>query len=214
MAGQISATQTPEVVSHQQWVNERAAFLQKEKEFTRLRDELSRQRRELPWEEVTKSYVFDGPRGRETLAELFEERESADRLPLHVRPVVGRGVHELLVLWPTTSTDRQSIWRAATSAFAVISRAPLAKIEAYKQRMGWSFTWLSRSGRVQLRLRRFVRPEAAKSGNASYNYAHGGQRPGGDAGHQCVREGRRRVSTPTRRTARDRPDDGTYNCST
>jgi predicted dithiol-disulfide oxidoreductase (DUF899 family) len=62
------------VVSHEEWLSARTAFLAKEKEFTRQRDELSRQRRELPWEKVDKQYVFDGPSGKETLAELFENR--------------------------------------------------------------------------------------------------------------------------------------------
>ena len=62
------------VVSRDEWLTARKALLQKEKEFTRLRDDLSRQRRELPWVKVSKSYVFDGPRGKETLADLFEKR--------------------------------------------------------------------------------------------------------------------------------------------
>ncbi len=62
------------VVSHEEWLSARTAFLAKEKEFTRLRDELSQQRRALPWEKVDKQYVFDGPKGKETLAELFESR--------------------------------------------------------------------------------------------------------------------------------------------
>jgi len=62
------------VVSHEEWLSARTAFLAKEKEFTRLRDELSQQRRALPWEKVDKQYVFDGPKGKETLAELFENR--------------------------------------------------------------------------------------------------------------------------------------------
>src|SRR5262245_39987861 len=62
------------VVSRDQWISERTAFLAKEKEFTRVRDEISRQRRELPWEEIKKDYVFDGPAGREALSDLFEGR--------------------------------------------------------------------------------------------------------------------------------------------
>src|SRR5213596_50752 len=62
------------VVSHEEWLSARTAFLAREKEFTRLRDELSRQRRELPWERVDKQYVFDGPNGKQTLAELFAGR--------------------------------------------------------------------------------------------------------------------------------------------
>src|SRR2546430_17523700 len=62
------------VVSHEEWLSARTAFLAKEKEFTRLRDELSQQRRALPWEKGGKQYVFDGPKGKETLGELFESR--------------------------------------------------------------------------------------------------------------------------------------------
>src|SRR5580765_2565569 len=62
------------VVSHEEWVAARTAHLAKEKEFTRLRDDLSRQRRELPWEKVEKTYVFDGPNGKASLAQLFEQR--------------------------------------------------------------------------------------------------------------------------------------------
>ena len=63
-----------QVVSREQWLSARTAFLAKEKEFTRLRDELSRQRRALPWVKVDKPYVFDTSRGKQTLAELFENR--------------------------------------------------------------------------------------------------------------------------------------------
>ena len=62
------------VVSHEKWLSARTAFLAKEKEFTRLRDELSQQRRDLPWEAVSKAYVFEGPNGKQTLAELFDGR--------------------------------------------------------------------------------------------------------------------------------------------
>jgi predicted dithiol-disulfide oxidoreductase (DUF899 family) len=60
------------VVSHEEWLKARTEFLAKEKEFTRLRDELSQQRRDLPWEEITKKYIFEGPSGEETLSDLFE----------------------------------------------------------------------------------------------------------------------------------------------
>lgn len=62
------------VVSREDWLSERTAFLVREKEFTRERDALSQQRRELPWMKVTESYAFDGPKGRETLADLFDGR--------------------------------------------------------------------------------------------------------------------------------------------
>ena len=62
------------IVSHDEWIAERTAFLAKEKEFTRLRDEHARERRALPWERVSKEYVFDGAKGKQTLAELFDGR--------------------------------------------------------------------------------------------------------------------------------------------
>jgi predicted dithiol-disulfide oxidoreductase (DUF899 family) len=71
MATTMSNTATSKMVPRAEWLASRREFLKKEKEFTRLRDELSRQRRELPWEKVEKPYVFDGPKGPETLADLF-----------------------------------------------------------------------------------------------------------------------------------------------
>src|SRR4029077_11309221 len=62
------------VVSHDEWLSARTALLAKEKEFTRLRDDLNRQRRELPWEKVDKQYIFDGPNGKASLADLFAGR--------------------------------------------------------------------------------------------------------------------------------------------
>lgn len=67
----------PRVVSHAEWITARTPFLLKEKEFTRLRDQLSQQRRDLPWERVDKPYAFEGPEGRETLPELFDGRSAA-----------------------------------------------------------------------------------------------------------------------------------------
>src|SRR5271169_1515193 len=74
MASTKTQLEHPEVVSQTEWLAARKAFLQKEKEFTRLRDELSRQRRELPWEKVDKQYLFEGPKGRAPLADLFAGR--------------------------------------------------------------------------------------------------------------------------------------------
>ena len=74
MASTATAIQPHKTVSHSEWVEARTQFLEKEKEFTRLRDELSHQRRELPWERVEKSYSFEGPRGKETLHDLFDNR--------------------------------------------------------------------------------------------------------------------------------------------
>src|ERR1700719_2736251 len=70
----INSVKDHPVVSHEEWLAARTAFLAKEKEFARLRDELNRQRRDLPWEIVDKNYVFEGPEGKQTLPELFDGR--------------------------------------------------------------------------------------------------------------------------------------------
>jgi len=74
LASTMTELEHPKVVSHSEWLAARKEFLKREKEFTHLRDELSRQRRALPWEKVDKEYVFDGLRGKETMADLFGGR--------------------------------------------------------------------------------------------------------------------------------------------
>jgi hypothetical protein len=82
------------VVSEQEWLSARKKLLQKEKEFTRQRDEISRLRRELPWVKVKNNYVFDGPNGKETLADLFGSKSQLN-LSLHAWPGLGRRLPEL-----------------------------------------------------------------------------------------------------------------------
>ena len=86
------------IVSQDEWLAARKALLAKEKEFTKARDALSAARRALPWVKVDKNYVFDGPNGKQTLAELFDGRSQLDRLSLHVRPGLGGRLPALLAL--------------------------------------------------------------------------------------------------------------------
>src|SRR5207245_10707634 len=86
------------VVAHDAWLEARKQFLVKGTDFTRLRDQLSQARRDLPWERVDKRYVFEGPNGQETLPETLRRQEPADRLPLHVHSGVGGGVPALLAV--------------------------------------------------------------------------------------------------------------------
>jgi len=173
MASQGTLIESPRVVSHEQWINERVAFMAKEKEFTRLRDELSRERRELPWEKVTKSYVFNGPRGKETLAELFEERSQLVVYHLIFGPSWNEACPSCS-FWADNfnGTDIHLAHRDIT--FLAISRAPLSKLDAYKKRMGWSFNWVS-SAESDFNYDYQVshKPEAAKNGTAFYNYGTG-----------------------------------------
>jgi len=145
MATQNDLIQRPNVVSHDQWVAERVALLAKEKEHTRLGDELSRQRRELPWEKVTKSYVFDGSGGKVSLGDLFEGRPQLIIYHFMFDPAWDTGCKSCSFVADNFSGALVHLTGRDTS-FAVISRAPLDQIERFKQRMGWSFPWLSSFG--------------------------------------------------------------------
>ena len=174
--------QKPRVVSHEQWVTERVAFMAKEKELTRLRDELSRQRRELPWEKVAKPYVFDGPRGKETLAELFDGRRQLVIYHFMFAPEWEAGCPGCS-FWADNFNGIDIHLAHRDIAFLATSRAPLAKLEAYRRRMGWSFKWVS-SGESDFNYDFSVSFDAvaAQSGTACYNYRTGakvgGEMPG------------------------------------
>ena len=196
MATRISPAQNTRVVSHEQWVNERVAFMAKEKEFTRLRDELSRQRRELPWEKVTKSYVFDGPRGKETLAELFENRSQLVVYHLMFAPTWDEACKSCS-FWADNFNGIDIHLAHRDITFLAISRAPLAKLEAYKKRMGWSFKWVS-AGETDFNYDFQVSfdPEKARSGAVTYNYGTGRRGRRGDARRQRVLQGPGRRHLP------------------
>jgi predicted dithiol-disulfide oxidoreductase (DUF899 family) len=145
MTTQISPIQNPRVVSHGQWVTERAAFLAKEKEFTRVRDELSRQRRALPWVRVEKPYVFHGPNGEETLGELFERRSQLLVYHFMFGPEMKEGCRSCS--WVADHFDATLPHLAARDVtLVVVSRAQLPKLDAFKRRMGWRFKWVSSYG--------------------------------------------------------------------
>jgi predicted dithiol-disulfide oxidoreductase (DUF899 family) len=173
MTSLITPIQNPRVVSHEQWNAERVAFLAKEKEFTRLRDELSRQRRELPMEKVTKSYVFEGSDGNKTLAELFEDRSQLVIYHLMFAPSWNEACPSCS-FWADNFNGIDIHLAHRDISFLAISRAPLPKLEAYKKRMGWSFKWVS-AGESDFNYDFQVShdPEAAKNGTAYYNYGTG-----------------------------------------
>jgi predicted dithiol-disulfide oxidoreductase (DUF899 family) len=130
------------IVSHEEWLAARAAFLEKEKEFTRLRDELSAQRRALPWEEVTKQYVFDGPDGKASLSDIFEGRSQLVVYHFMFLPEWEAGCPHCS-FWADSFNDSIIHLNHHDVTMVVISRAPQPKLAAYEQRMGWSFKWYS-----------------------------------------------------------------------
>ena len=159
------------VVSHKAWIEARRKFLAKEKKFTRLRDELARQRRALPWERVDKEYVFDGPKGRETLPELFNGRSQLVVYHFMFAPDWDEGCKHCS-FWADNFNGLGIHLNHRDVSFVAISRAPLEKLEAFKKRMGWSFKWVS-SGQNDFNYdyqASFTHQEV-ESGAAFYNYS-------------------------------------------
>jgi predicted dithiol-disulfide oxidoreductase (DUF899 family) len=159
------------VVSHEEWLSARTAFLAKEKEFTRLRDELSRQRRALPWERVGKPYVFDGPRGPETLADLFDQKSQLIVYHFMFGPDWDEGCLHCS-FWADNFNGIPVHLRHRDATLVAVSRAPLAKIDRFKARMGWRFKWVSSfANDFNFDYHVSFTPEQMQNGSAFYNYA-------------------------------------------
>ena len=170
---------THHVVDHDGWMAARKEHLAKEKEFTRLRDRLSAERRELPWEAVEKEYAFEGANGRQTLGEIFEGR--------------GQLVIYHAMFNPETAGEDTS-WTADAAChacsfwidnfngitvhlnhrditIAAVSRAPYPKIAAYEGRMGWTFPWYSSvNSDFNFDYGVSFSPEQLDTGEVEYNY--------------------------------------------
>jgi predicted dithiol-disulfide oxidoreductase (DUF899 family) len=131
-----------EVVAHDAWVAARTELLAQEKEFTRLRDELGRRRRELPWEVVEKEYVLDGAQGRQSLAELFDGRSQLVVYHFMFAPEDEEGCPHCS-FWADSFDANVVHLKARDVTFVAVSRAPYPKLAAYRERMGWTFPWLS-----------------------------------------------------------------------
>jgi predicted dithiol-disulfide oxidoreductase (DUF899 family) len=135
------------IASHDEWLAARKALLVEEKELTRLRDELSRRRRELPWEPVEKDYVFDGPDGKETLADLFDGRSQLVVYHFMFDPADDWDqACRHCSFWADTFDPVIVHLNARDVSMVAVSRAQPDKIERYRKRMGWSFKWLSSYG--------------------------------------------------------------------
>ena len=133
------------IVSRDEWTRERKALLVREKELTRARDWLSAERRALPWVKVDKTYVFDTPDGRRSLAELFNGKSQLLVYHFMLGPGWEEGCPSCSYL--ADHFDGAVIHLAQRDvAFVAVSRAPLAEIEKFKQRMGWRFAWVSSFG--------------------------------------------------------------------
>jgi len=130
------------VVSHEEWLAASRELLAKEKEFTKLRDELSRQRRALPWERVEKEYSFEAPEGRVTLADLFGGHGQLIVYHLMFGPDWSEACKSCS-FWADNLNGVDVHLAHRDTALVAVSRAPLATLEAYAKRMGWTFRWVS-----------------------------------------------------------------------
>jgi predicted dithiol-disulfide oxidoreductase (DUF899 family) len=158
------------IVPHDQWIATRREFLAKEKEFTRMRDELSRQRRELPWEKVEKNYVFDGPNGKESLGDLFAGRSQLIVYHFMFDPSWDAGCKSCS-FWADNFERLPIHLKHRDISLVAISRAPLAKLEAYRKRLGWTFKWVSSGGNdFNYDYRVSFTKDQVASGRVDYNF--------------------------------------------
>ncbi len=133
------------IVSQQEWIAARKTHLAEEKAFTKARDALSKKRCELPWVRVDKNYVFDGPTGKQTLADLFGGKSQLIVYHFMLGPGWEAGCPSCSYL--ADHFDGAAIHLAQRDvSFVVISRAPFPEIEKYQRRMGWKFQWVSSFG--------------------------------------------------------------------
>jgi predicted dithiol-disulfide oxidoreductase (DUF899 family) len=159
------------VVSQKEWLKARKQLLVKEKKFSKLRDELNKQRRALPWVKVEKKYVFEGPDGKETLAGLFADKSQLLVYHFMFGPGWGDGCPHCS-FWADHFDGVTEHIGARDASLVVISRAPLKEIMPFKKRMGWQFKWVSSNGTdFNFDLKVSFTPEQIKNGAAIYNYA-------------------------------------------
>ncbi|RXZ36555.1 DUF899 domain-containing protein [Oxalobacteraceae bacterium CAVE-383] len=158
------------VVSGEQWLRERRALLAREKELMHLQDQVARERRELPWERVEKNYVFDTPDGHRTLADLFDGRSQL--LVQHFMFVPGWEQGCTGCSFMADHTDGMNVHLAHRGITLVaVSRAPLADIERFRNRMGWRFEWVSsQDSDFNYDFDVSFTPEAQARGEIYYNY--------------------------------------------
>ncbi|MGH7899469.1 MAG: DUF899 domain-containing protein [Candidatus Binatia bacterium] len=162
--------QDHEIVSREEWLAAREELLAKEKAFTRARDELSRERRSLPWVGVEKRYVFDTPGGKQTLADLFEGRSQLLLYHFMFGPDWEEGCPSCS-FWADNYDGTIVHLNHRDVSFVVVSRAPLENLEAYRARMGWRFRWVSSLGSDFNRdFHVSFTPEEMKKGEVEYNY--------------------------------------------
>jgi len=166
----IAEVKNHPVVSSERWLSERKTLLAREKELMRLHDQVARERRALPWERVEKDYAFDTAEGRRTLSELFDGRRQLLVQHFMLGPGWEQGCPSCSFM--ADHSDGMNVHLAQRDITLVaISRAPLAEIEPFRQRMGWRFRWVSSHGSdFNYDFNVSFTPEERAKGEVSYNY--------------------------------------------
>ena len=158
------------VLAREDWIAERKKLLAREKEFTHLRDQLSRERRELPWEKVEKEYVFDTPEGRQSLGDLFAGKSQLVIYHFMFGPDWEEGCPSCS-FWADNFNNIGIHLAHRDITLIAVSRAPLEKLEAYKKRMGWGFRWVSSlNSDFNYDYQVSFTPEEMEKGEVYYNY--------------------------------------------
>jgi predicted dithiol-disulfide oxidoreductase (DUF899 family) len=140
----INQAALPQVVSRDEWLAARKRLLAQEKELSHARDEVNAARRRLPMVRIDKDYVFEGPRGRSRLLDLFERRRQLIVYHFMFDPTWEEGCPSCSLV--VDSVGHLAHLHARNTSLALVSRAPLAAFEPFKRRMGWSVPWYSSFG--------------------------------------------------------------------
>ena len=158
------------VVSRERWLAERKTLLAQEKALTRLRDQVAGQRRALPWVRIEKNYSFDTPQGRRALADLFDGRSQLLVQHFMLGPGWEQGCPSCSFMADHIGGMEVHLAHRDVS-FVAISRATLAEIERFRQRMGWDFKWVSSNANdFNYDFRVSFKPEEQATGSIHYNY--------------------------------------------
>jgi predicted dithiol-disulfide oxidoreductase (DUF899 family) len=158
------------VVSQDEWAAARKALLAKEKEFTKLRDQLNAERRKLPWVKIDKDYVCDGPEGKQSLADLFDGRSELIVYHFMFHPDWDAGCKSYSFFADNFEGSVAHLAARDTTLIAV-SLAPLDKLQSFRKRMGWTLKWVSSAANSFNRdFGVLFTPDEIKTGTADYNY--------------------------------------------
>jgi len=166
-----NGTREHPVVSRAKWLGARKALLTEEKKLFRLHDRLKERRRALPWVKVDEAYQFDGPAGRETLADLFAGKSQLVVYHFMFDPAEDEGCAHCS-FWADHFDSVSAHLGQRDTTFVVISRAPWKKLRAFRKRMAWKFKWVSSgAGAFNYDFQASFTPEQIRAGQAMFNYA-------------------------------------------